>query len=131
MSATSFAVACVLLLCLLIAPAAAFGAGDITHSEGLDGHLWRHGDIATAVLLNLPISFKTKHRFSELEKRTVYFGNWLRDFSQIVDVTALKVMPEPLLRAMVSRSMYHESDISVLRGKGFSSCLHAFWLRHG
>lgn len=89
-------------LCLLATPAAAFGAGDIPSDEGLNGHVWRHGDIATAVLLVLPISFETKYKFTKLETMTVYFGNWLRDYSQVVDVSLLKTgVSESLLRAVV------------------------------
>ena len=33
---------------------------------------------------------------------TVYLGNWLRDYSQVIDVNALKKVREPLLRAVVS-----------------------------
>lgn len=34
--------------------------------------------------------------------RKIYFGNWLRDFSQLVDRKAIELVPEPILRAVVA-----------------------------
>ena len=39
---------------------------------------------------------------TKLELNQVYFGNWLRDYSQLIDIRPLSVLPEPLLRAIVS-----------------------------
>lgn len=91
-----------LLSLCFISPAAAFGAGNIPTNSGLFGFNGRHGDIAT-LLLSIPItiaaaSAKTK----EMNMKRVYFGNWLRDYSQIMDVTMLQKAPEELLRAIVS-----------------------------
>ncbi|KAF5024554.1 hypothetical protein F66182_3317 [Fusarium sp. NRRL 66182] len=92
----------VLLVCLLLAGhASAFGAGKVAGNSEFNGYVWRHGDIAEA-LRYLPVSFVTHFRFSTLERRQIYFGNWLRDFSQIIDTTGLENVPEPVLRAIVS-----------------------------
>lgn len=88
------------ILCF-VSPAYAFGAGNIPTASGLDGYNWRHGDIAD-LLLSLPISFKTRYRFSPTDVSRVYFGNWMRDYSQLLDVSTLSKVPEPLLRAVVS-----------------------------
>lgn len=85
----------------LASPAHAFGAGNISTASGLDGYNWRHGDIVD-VLLALPISFASRQRFTNLDVSGVYFGNWLRDFSQLLDAGTLGTVPEPLLRAIVS-----------------------------
>ncbi|KAG5661783.1 hypothetical protein KAF25_004022 [Fusarium avenaceum] len=90
------------LVCLLLANrASAFGAGEVAGNSEFNGYVWRHGDIAEA-LRYLPVSFVTHYRFSALERRQIYFGNWLRDFSQIIDTTGLDTVPEPVLRAIVS-----------------------------
>ena len=112
MSSLPFILSLLVSICLLVAPAAAFGAGDIPGDKGLDGYVWRHGDIATAVLLSLPISFQTNYKFTKLEKMNIYFGNWLRDYSQLIDVSLLQRLPEPLLRAVVSYSSPPRSSFS-------------------
>jgi hypothetical protein len=114
-----------LLLCLLILvpQASAFGAGEVPVGSEFKGYVWRHGDIGE-VLQYLPAStsyfsqpfqteqaklltafwtgFLTHHRFTQLERKQIYFGNWLRDFSQVIDTTCLENVPEPILRAIVS-----------------------------
>ncbi|KAI1077178.1 heterokaryon incompatibility Het-C [Whalleya microplaca] len=92
-----------LLLCMLIliAPASAFGAGEVPVGSEFKGYLWRHGDIGE-VLQYLPVSFITHYGFTQLERKQIYFGNWLRDFSQVIDTACLENVPEPILRAIVS-----------------------------
>ena len=98
----AFSTLCLLLgVCLLIGPVSAFGAGDVPDSSQLNGHVWRHGDIAN-LLLRLPISFVTNYAFTKLELKQVYFGNWLRDYSQLIDIKPLSYLPEPVLQAIVS-----------------------------
>lgn len=93
---------CILLLVLAAASAAsAFGAGAVPADSEFKEFVWRHGDIAE-VLRFLPISFITQQSFTRLQRRQIYFGNWLRDFSQVVDTTCLENIPEPVLRAIVS-----------------------------
>ncbi|KAI0429000.1 heterokaryon incompatibility Het-C [Xylaria sp. FL1042] len=92
-----------LILCLLIlAPqVSAFGAGEVPVGSDFKGYVWRHGDICE-VLQYLPSSFITNHRFTQLERKQIYFGNWLRDFSQVIDTTLLEAVNESILRAIVS-----------------------------
>ncbi|KAK0513269.1 hypothetical protein JMJ35_004255 [Cladonia borealis] len=93
----------IILLCLcLVSPAAAFGAGNIPTSSGLFGFNGRHGDIAT-MLLSVSLTAATASaKMKNLDMKRVYFGNWLRDYSQIMDVKPLKLIPEEVLRAIVS-----------------------------
>lgn len=44
--------------------------------------------------------FKTK--LSAFDFKRIYFGNWLRDFSQFMEVKPLSMVPEDLLCAIVS-----------------------------
>ena len=67
----------------LIHCAHAFGAGNIASSSKVEGVNWRHGDIED-ILLTLAITGSKK--FSKMDVKRVYFGNWLRDYSQAVDV---------------------------------------------
>lgn len=97
-----------LLLCLLLAkPVSAFGAGEVPQASEFKGFVWRHGDL-TEVLKFLPTSFVTSYRFTKLQRKQVYFGNWLRDFSQVIDTTCLENIPEPILRAIVSVMAFME-----------------------
>ena len=80
---------------------AAFGAGEVPAGNEFKEFVWRHGDIAD-VLRFLPVSFVTHVGFTQLQRRQIYFGNWLRDFSQVIDTTCLEAVPEPILRAIVS-----------------------------
>lgn len=92
-----------LILCLLILvpQASAFGAGEVPVASEFKGYVWRHGDIGE-VLQFLPSSFITNHRFTQLERKQIYFGNWLRDFSQVIDTTLLENVDESILRAIVA-----------------------------
>ena len=98
----------VLLVCLVLAsPVAAFGAGEVPQGSEFKGYVWRHGDLAE-VLKFLPTSFITGYRFTKLQRKQIYFGNWLRDFSQVIDTTCLENVPEPILRAIVSVMAFME-----------------------
>ena len=92
----------ILLSLCFSSPAAAFGAGSVPTSSGLFGFNGRHGDVAT-LLLSIPITMAASSaKMNELNMKRVYFGNWLRDYSQIMDVTMLQKAPEEVLRAIVS-----------------------------
>lgn len=96
------------LLCLVLAqPVSAFGAGEVPQGSEFKGFVWRHGDLAE-VLKFLPASFITGYRFTKLQRKQIYFGNWLRDFSQVIDTTCLENVPEPILRAIVSVMAFME-----------------------
>ncbi len=78
---------------LLVTPAAAFGAGFVARGSPQQGTSYRHGDI----LLAVPFLALANRRLV----KTIYFGNWLRDFSQILDTRSLTLVPEPILRVLV------------------------------
>ena len=96
----AFSTLCLLVgVCILIGPVRTFEAGDVPDDSHLDGHVWRHGEIAN-LLLKLPISFVTNYAFTKLELTQAYFGNWLRDYSQLIDIKMLSLLP--VLRAIIS-----------------------------
>ncbi|KAF8965033.1 heterokaryon incompatibility protein Het-C-domain-containing protein [Flammula alnicola] len=79
----------------------AFGAGNIPSFAYMEGRAFRHGDIEDTLadlikrgsgggfaLASMLGSKGTK--FTGLDVKRVYFGNWLRDYSQAVDVASLK-----------------------------------------
>lgn len=93
-SSSTYSALLVLAIVTLITPAHAFGAGYVARGSNRQGVNYRHGDI----LLN--VYFLT-HVHSTLV-RQIYFGNWLRDFSQLIDRKAIELVPEPILRAVVA-----------------------------
>lgn len=107
MPSTSFFLVLLLLCLLLASPVAAFGAGEVPPGNDFKGFVWRHGDLSE-VLKFLPTSFYTGYRFTKLQRKQIYFGNWLRDFSQVIDTTCLEAVPEPVLRAIVSVMAFME-----------------------
>ncbi|KAK4689945.1 hypothetical protein P7C73_g156, partial [Tremellales sp. Uapishka_1] len=83
------------LVALSFAPkVAAFGAGNIPSYSYLEEKAFRHGDIEDILSTMLKAaggSFLSRgSKFNTLDVKRVYFGNWLRDYSQAVDVGALK-----------------------------------------
>ncbi|KND02730.1 uncharacterized protein SPPG_01813 [Spizellomyces punctatus DAOM BR117] len=82
-----------LLIALVTLPTvSAFGAGNIPSIAFVEGKAFRHGDIedviASLVLSQGAISLLSK-KFGGLDVKRVYFGNWLRDYSQAIDVGTL------------------------------------------
>ncbi|PLW49145.1 hypothetical protein PCASD_03001 [Puccinia coronata f. sp. avenae] len=102
----------------------AFGSGNIPDAAYLKGKAWRHGDIedsleglvkvagqgggaivgaiASALLgaASGKIGGKSQggKKFTALDVKRVYFGNWLRDLSQVCDIAGFKAMtPESLV----------------------------------
>lgn len=86
------------LLLTLVSPVSAFGAGFVSQGAANKGLNYRHGDILYAV-------YFLSHAHSTLV-RQIYFGNWLRDFSQLMDRKAMETVPEPILRAVVAIFAY-------------------------
>lgn len=94
----------VLLIAIVFMPKGtwAFGAGNIPSLAAIEGSNFRHGDIEdTLVTLAMASgSFFSKisggKKFNNLAIKRVYFGNWLRDYSQAIDVGTLskKINPE-------------------------------------
>lgn len=88
------------ILVLLPAKADAFGAGNIASISKIEGKNWRHGDIedmlATVAcikghkwksmmikVLSLAVAGDRRVRTVADATQRVYFGNWLRDYSQV------------------------------------------------
>jgi len=93
-----FLLVAITLLVLLPTGAHAFGAGNIASISKIEGTNWRHGDIED-MLENIAYLHGKKWT-SKLIKR-VYFGNWLRDYSQAVDVGSLKGAQKDAIRVIV------------------------------
>ncbi|USP79078.1 hypothetical protein yc1106_06352 [Curvularia clavata] len=91
---------CLILLVFWARPTAAFGAGNIASLSAIEGQNWRHGDIEDT-LLTLLISGHTGKKFSKMDVKRVYFGNWLRDYSQAVDVGTVKMVSAEAIRILL------------------------------
>ncbi|PFH49561.1 hypothetical protein AMATHDRAFT_62868 [Amanita thiersii Skay4041] len=76
----------------------AFGAGNIPSFAYMEGRAFRHGDIEDTLAdlvkrsggLALASLISKGPKFNGLDIKRVYFGNWLRDYSQAVDIAGLK-----------------------------------------
>ena len=113
----SFVLAACLLLLILPAPVAAFGAGNIPSIAQVEGKNFRHGgtvcfDSYGSTLANLSadiedmlktIAFIKGHKWTTMMVKRTYFGNWLRDYSQAVDVGSLKGVNAPTIRILVRK----------------------------
>ncbi|KAF8866883.1 Het-C-domain-containing protein [Acephala macrosclerotiorum] len=89
-------IACLVLL-VLPGKAAAFGAGNIPSIAQIEGLNFRHGDIEDMLKT---IAFIKGHKWTSMMVKRVYFGNWLRDYSQAVDVGSLKGVNAPTIRIL-------------------------------
>ncbi|KAI1147542.1 heterokaryon incompatibility Het-C [Nemania diffusa] len=87
-----------LILVLMPTKAAAFGAGNIPSIAQVEGHNWRHGDIEDMLKT---IAFLHGKKWTTLLVQRTYFGNWLRDYSQAVDVGSLKGVNAETIRILV------------------------------
>ncbi|EWC43392.1 hypothetical protein DRE_07708 [Drechslerella stenobrocha 248] len=92
-------VALLVLLVFAVGPAAAFGAGNIASISKIEGKNFRHGDIEDALKMLL---FLKGGKWTNKQIKRVYFGNWLRDYSQAVDVGTLKGAPADTIRVLVA-----------------------------
>ncbi|GAD91741.1 HET-C domain protein HetC [Paecilomyces variotii No. 5] len=86
------------LLVLLPAQVHAFGAGNIASISAVEGKNWRHGDIEDMLKT---IAFIKGHKWTSMMVKRVYFGNWLRDYSQAMDVGTLKNLQADTIRILV------------------------------
>lgn len=93
------------LCCLLLlpTPTVAFGAGTIKSTSTLSNYNARHGDLANLLLL---IPLAPGKFFNTIDVKRVYFGNWLRDYSQLFDVAGLTTVPEEILVFLVQVIAY-------------------------
>ncbi|KAF7325801.1 hypothetical protein MKEN_00430700 [Mycena kentingensis (nom. inval.)] len=92
-------------VCLSSSGVYAFGAGNIPSFAYMEGRAFRHGDIEDAIseLLKKGASgggtfalaniLSKGSKFNGLDIKRVYFGNWLRDYSQAMDIAAFKKVP--------------------------------------
>lgn len=99
-STSSILLPAVILLILYARPTHAFGAGNIASLAKIEGQNWRHGDIEDT-LLNLVMSASSGKKFSKMDVKRVYFGNWLRDYSQAVDVGTVKYVSAEAIRILL------------------------------
>ncbi|CAG8035436.1 unnamed protein product [Penicillium olsonii] len=88
-----------LLVLLLVLPQVhAFGAGNIASISAIEGKNWRHGDIEDVLKT---LAFIHGHKWTSTMIKRVYFGNWLRDYSQAMDVGTLKSLQAETIRVLV------------------------------
>ncbi|KAI5925468.1 heterokaryon incompatibility Het-C [Camillea tinctor] len=87
-----------LVLVLMPTQVSAFGAGNIPSIAQVEGHNWRHGDIEDMLKT---LAFLHGKKWTTLLVQRTYFGNWLRDYSQAVDVASLKGANADTIRILV------------------------------
>jgi len=87
-----------ILLVMLPGKAAAFGAGNIPSIAQVEGHNFRHGDIEDVLST---IAFLNGKKWTSMLIKKTYFGNWLRDYSQAVDIGSLKGASAETIRILV------------------------------
>ncbi|KAF2664141.1 Het-C-domain-containing protein [Microthyrium microscopicum] len=93
---------CAVVVCLvLINPVDAFGAGNIASTARIEGSNWRHGDIEDTLLGLFITRIGGGRKFSKTDVKRVYFGNWLRDYSQAVDVGTVKYVSAEAIRLLL------------------------------
>ncbi|CAK7567194.1 MAG: hypothetical protein SEPTF4163_005156 [Sporothrix epigloea] len=85
-------------LAFMPSPAAAFGAGNIPSIAQVEGVNWRHGDIEDMLKT---LAFIHGKKWTTMLVQRTYFGNWLRDYSQAVDVGSLKGVNAATIRILV------------------------------
>lgn len=85
-------------LLLIVHQASAFGAGNIASISKIEGRNWRHGDIEDVLKT---VAHLKGHKWTSMMVKRVYFGNWLRDYSQAVDVGTLKGVQAGAIRILV------------------------------
>ncbi|TQS35062.1 hypothetical protein Golomagni_04528 [Golovinomyces magnicellulatus] len=91
---------CALLL-LNASPVIAFGAGNIASVSKIEGVNWRHGDIEDTLFSLLMARVAGGKKFDKLSVSRVYFGNWLRDYSQAIDVGTVKYVSAEAIRVLL------------------------------
>ncbi|TFK49110.1 Het-C-domain-containing protein [Heliocybe sulcata] len=106
MGATTGSTRFLFLICILfvsLSSVHAFGAGNIPSFAYLEGKAFRHGDIEDTLAELIKkggggggiaalgsLIGRGGSKFGGLDVKRVYFGNWLRDYSQAVDIAGLK-----------------------------------------
>ncbi|KAJ1327539.1 Heterokaryon incompatibility protein Het-C [Microdochium nivale] len=87
---------------LFARPAHAFGAGNIAAVSSVEGQNWRHGDLEDTLLTLVMARVAGGKKFSKLDVSRTYFGNWLRDYSQAIDVGTVKSVSAEAIRLLLS-----------------------------
>lgn len=91
----------VVVLFLFAGHAHAFGAGNIASISKVEGQNWRHGDIEDALLKIMMARAVGGKKFDKLSVSRTYFGNWLRDYSQAIDVGTVKSVSAEAIRLLL------------------------------
>ncbi|KAE9368434.1 Het-C-domain-containing protein [Stipitochalara longipes BDJ] len=89
------------ILLILARPAHAFGAGNIASVAKIEGVNWRHGDIEDTLLTMVMSRAAGGKKFDKMNVARVYFGNWLRDYSQAIDVGTVKYVSAEAIRILL------------------------------
>ncbi|KAK0630104.1 heterokaryon incompatibility protein Het-C-domain-containing protein [Bombardia bombarda] len=89
------------ILFAFVQPTLAFGAGNIAGISSVEGQNWRHGDIEDALLKILMARAVGGKKFDKIMVSRVYFGNWLRDYSQAIDVGTVKSVSAEAIRLLL------------------------------
>lgn len=100
-SPSSWLLPCLIVVLFFARPTRAFGAGNIGSTSEIEGQNWRHGDIEDTLLTLLISRAAGGKKFSQLDVKRVYFGNWLRDYSQAVDVGTVKYVSAEAIRILL------------------------------
>ena len=69
--------------------------------SAIEGQNWRHGDIEDTLLNIFMARAAGGKKFTKLDVKRVYFGNWLRDYSQAVDVGSVKYVSAEAVRLIL------------------------------
>ncbi|EXJ90061.1 hypothetical protein A1O3_03129 [Capronia epimyces CBS 606.96] len=101
LSSSQIVLLCAVGIVLLAKPAHAFGAGNIGSTSKVEGENWRHGDLEDTLLTLVAARAMGGKKFSKLDVKRVYFGNWLRDYSQAVDVGTVKYVSAEAIRILL------------------------------
>jgi hypothetical protein len=97
--AYSRAILILLIVAVCLLPSAhAFGAGNVPSISSIEGKNWRHGDIEDMIKT---IACLKHHKWTSMMVKRVYFGNWLRDYSQAMDTGSLKKAQPETIRILV------------------------------
>ncbi|KAJ5580138.1 uncharacterized protein N7459_006123 [Penicillium hispanicum] len=89
------------LLLAISGHAYGFGAGNISSLSRIEGQNWRHGDIEDVLLSLFLARVAGGCKFTKIDVKRVYFGNWLRDYSQAVDVGTVKYVSSEAIRILI------------------------------
>ncbi|KAK6523163.1 hypothetical protein TWF694_006058 [Orbilia ellipsospora] len=90
-----------LVLVFCTRPTLAFGAGNVAGVSKVEGVNWRHGDIEDTLLTIALARIMGGKKFDKLAVSRVYFGNWLRDYSQAIDVGTVKSVSAEAIRLLL------------------------------